>query len=247
MPVSHAGASTQPGKVASKWAPRIAEAQAKETVWKPNKGKKVGNWNLAACRDVTDQADIAVLSKIGCTTEEIEAIWTFYHRVYMAGVSRWGSRRKMDVSGSEGPPTSWRRSDAMSDTELQELYLATLVSLEEQGIMVLARKSVLVAAAVVHVKTAWNPGDERPTRAEYGVANERLRVEPIKRGLDPVRAVGADPDSDHFEDSWAVSGLSDDEARAIGAEFGQVAVFRLANGVQTVLACSAEWTRSRSL
>lgn len=34
---------------------------------------------------VTDQADLAVLSEIGCTTDEIEAIWTFYHRVYMAG------------------------------------------------------------------------------------------------------------------------------------------------------------------
>lgn len=34
---------------------------------------------------VTDQADLAVLSEIGCTTDEIEAIWTFHHRVYMAG------------------------------------------------------------------------------------------------------------------------------------------------------------------
>jgi len=65
-------------------------------------------------------------------------------------------------------------------------------------------------------------------------------------GFGPA-AVGADPDSDHFEESWAVIGLDDESARAIGAAFGQVAVFRLANGVQTVLACSADWTRSRSL
>ncbi|MDA2989373.1 MAG: Eco57I restriction-modification methylase domain-containing protein, partial [Actinomycetota bacterium] len=85
MPGNHAGASQKLRKLVAKWAPRIADAQAKETVWKLNKGKKVGNWNLAACRDITDQADLAVLSEIGCTTDEIEAIWTFYHRIYMSG------------------------------------------------------------------------------------------------------------------------------------------------------------------
>lgn len=85
MPGNHSGATTELRELVSKWAPRIAEAQTKETVWKVNKGKKIGNWNLAACRDVTDQADLAVLLEIGCTTDEIEAIWTFYHRVYMSG------------------------------------------------------------------------------------------------------------------------------------------------------------------
>jgi hypothetical protein len=85
MPGNHSGASQELRAVVAMWAPRIAEAQAMKTVWKLNNGKKVGNWNLAACRDVTDQADLAVLNKIGCTVGEIEAVWTFYHRVYMAG------------------------------------------------------------------------------------------------------------------------------------------------------------------
>jgi hypothetical protein len=85
MPGNHDGAPADLRKVATRWAPRIAEAQSKATVWKLNKGKRVGNWNLAACRDVTDPADLAVLAAVGCTTDEIEAIWTFYHRVYMAG------------------------------------------------------------------------------------------------------------------------------------------------------------------
>ena len=87
MPGNHSGAPLALRDAAAKWAPRIAEAQAKETVWKLNKGKRIGNWNLAACRDITDQADIAVLSEIGCTTEEMEAIWTFYNRIYMAGTA----------------------------------------------------------------------------------------------------------------------------------------------------------------
>ena len=59
--------------------------------------------------------------------------------------------------------------------------------------------------------------------------------------------MGADPDSDHAEASWAVVGLDDHEARAIGASFGQVAVFRISDGMQTVLACSEDWTLSRRL
>lgn len=135
----------------------------------------------------------------------------------------------------------------MSDVDLPSLYLKTVVSLDQDGEMVPANGVLLMRDDVLHVITAWNPGDARPTRAENDAANERLYEKLVELGLDPVPAVGADPDSDHFEESWAIVGLDDESARAIGAAFGQVAVFRLANGVQTVLACSADWTRSRSL
>lgn len=105
----------------------------------------------------------------------------------------------------------------------------------------------MVTESVVHVLTAWNPGDDRPSREVNDAANERLRALLVERGLEPRRAVGADPDSDHFEESWAVVGLDDDAARAIGASFGQVAVFRLSGSVQTVLACTEDWSVSRAL
>jgi hypothetical protein len=95
------------------------------------------------------------------------------------------------------------------------------------------------------VLTAWNPGDERLSREENDAANEELRIEIMSRGLNPCRAVGADPDSEHAEESWAVCGLSDDEARDIGAAFGQVAVFRVTATSQTVLACFEDWVVSR--
>lgn len=131
--------------------------------------------------------------------------------------------------------------------ELQNLYLKTFVSIEESGRMTPAGSAAMSIGSIVHVITAWNPGDDRPTRDENDEANNRLRVDLMERGLNPVRAVGSDPDSDHFEESWAVVGLSDDEARAIGAAYGQVAVFRLARGTQTVLACTEDWSLSRSL
>lgn len=135
----------------------------------------------------------------------------------------------------------------MTTLEVQMIYLKTLVSIEEDGLLVPAVESTMAHGSGLHVLTAWNPGVARPTRADNDAANERLRVDLVERGLLPIRAIGADPDSDHFEESWAVGGLHDDEARLIGATYGQVAVFRIANGAQTVFACSEDWSQSRPL
>lgn len=143
------------------------------------------------------------------------------------------------MSVSDGP--------GVTPIELQMIYLKTLVSIEEFGSIVLISESSMARGSVVHVVTAWNPGDYRPTRADNDAADERLRVELVARGLVPVRAIGADPDSDHFEESWAVVGLDDNEAREIGVALGQVAVFRISDGIQTVLACTEGWSVSRTL
>ncbi len=66
-------------------APKIMKAQRQATVWKMNLGKKVGNWDLSACRPVTDVSDLALLRASGCTVDEMQALWTLYHRVYMGG------------------------------------------------------------------------------------------------------------------------------------------------------------------
>ena len=97
------------------------------------------------------------------------------------------------------------------------------------------------------VITAWNPGDQRPTDQTNRAANQELFEQLVTRGLEPVRAVGQDPDSSHAEESWAVSGTTDDIARELGAQFGQVAVFRITTGSQTVLACEEGWQESRSI
>ena len=127
------------------------------------------------------------------------------------------------------------------------LYLRTLVLIEDGGVLVPAEASRLAADGVVHVITAWNPGPERPGPDANDAANGRLRGHLVARGCEPVRALGCDPDSDHAEESWAVRGMTDEDARALGAAYGQVAVFRIADGVQTVLACADTWEVSRRL
>ena len=135
----------------------------------------------------------------------------------------------------------------MDKRALAALYIRTLVSIEDETGSLAPVTASHEEEEATHVITAWNPGEERPTPEENTSANNRLHSELVRRGLLPRRAIGADPTADHFEESWAVVGLDDDEARAIGAAFGQVAVFRIHGGTQTVLACTETWTLSRHL
>lgn len=132
-------------------------------------------------------------------------------------------------------------------SQLGPIYLKTQVFIDRGSGLVPAADHHLMSGGIVHVLTAWNPGDERPSNSENESANERLRSRIIDRGLECFRAVGRDPDSTHEEMSWAVEGLTDKEARELGRDFGQVAVFRLLGDSQTVLGCGAEWSLTRAL
>jgi hypothetical protein len=55
------------------------------------------------------------------------------------------------------------------------LYLATIVTVEEDGIWKPAHE-VARTRGTLHIITAWNPGDERPTREENDRANAALHA-----------------------------------------------------------------------
>jgi len=133
----------------------------------------------------------------------------------------------------------------MQPPPIAALYLKTEVLIDEDGQLVPIQRSRLLASGPVHVITAWNPGDQRPTDQANRAANQALFEQLVTHGLEPVRVVGQDPDSSHGEESWAVSGTTDDIARELGAQFGQVAVFRITTGSQTVLACEKDWQLAR--
>lgn len=129
---------------------------------------------------------------------------------------------------------------------LADLYLATVVRAKVDGVWTPAHHAA-AKVGTVHVLTAWNPGHDRPSRAANDAANEVLRQLLESEGCQPLPALGSDPTSDHAEESWCVVGLSDERARAIGAQFGQWAVFRISSTEQTVLGCFGDWERSRSI
>jgi hypothetical protein len=135
--------------------------------------------------------------------------------------------------------------------DIAHLYLATIVTIQDAGTWHPAHQ-VAARLGTLHVITAWNPGDERPSREENDGANRALRAELealnlAARGLAPLPALGSDPNSPHAEESWAVTGLDDRAARELGAKYGQVAVFRITAARQTVLGCFADWELGREV
>lgn len=104
----------------------------------------------------------------------------------------------------------------------------------------------------LHVVTAIQP-DPEPARvscARMQVLDRYLHI----AGIRSIPAVGSSFTGDHSEDSRAVFGLTDDQARDLGAVFGQVAVFAWNGPSWSLLACATErqsrrgwrWELSRS-
>lgn len=91
--------------------------------------------------------------------------------------------------------------------------------------------------APVHVVTAHNPGAARLGDAENAARQARLEADMDARGLRYTRTVAGAEDGTHTEEGVLVVGLGDDEARALGAAWGQDAVFRWSRSAWTVLAC----------
>ena len=78
--------------------------------------------------------------------------------------------------------------------------------------------------------TAWDPGDERPGLQENRRRQASLR-EDVRRLTDARwDAVGVDPETGRREEGVAVGRLSEVEAMALGARYGQDARFPLDAG-----------------
>jgi len=91
----------------------------------------------------------------------------------------------------------------------------------------------------LHVITAVQP-DADPEDAESAGRMDVLDCELAERGLGAVPVVGAAIDGSHAENSRAVFGLTDDEARAMGLRFGQVAIFSWSGSQWSVLASATD-------
>ena len=91
--------------------------------------------------------------------------------------------------------------------------------------------------APVFVLTAWNPGSERPSADANRSRHQRLEAELRRQDLEVWTTVGRDPDSDYFEVGVAVSGLSEEDALAVGVRYGQDAIFSWSPTAWILLSC----------
>jgi hypothetical protein len=126
-------------------------------------------------------------------------------------------------------------------------YLPTLVTVCVDGIWMSGFDFCASRGVQIHVITAWNPGDERPSSEVNDAQNNQLLVDISAMGLEALEALGSDPNSTHAEKSWAVIGLTDKIAIELGRKYGQVAVFRITESHQSVLGCLSEWEVSRGV
>ncbi|MFE7891723.1 DUF3293 domain-containing protein [Streptomyces sp. NPDC057412] len=92
----------------------------------------------------------------------------------------------------------------------------------------------------VHVITAWNPWGRTVPEDVNERAHRLLLGEVRRQRLASWPAVGGDAGGTHQEESLAVTGLGDDEARALGRRFGQDAVFAWTPSAWRVLACGSD-------
>jgi Protein of unknown function (DUF3293) len=88
--------------------------------------------------------------------------------------------------------------------------------------------------------TAWDPGDERP--GPYQNRRRQVSLEQDVRRLTDARwdAVGIDPETGRREEGLAVGRLSELEATALGARYGQDALFRWTPDAWEIVACTGE-------
>ena len=126
-------------------------------------------------------------------------------------------------------------------------YLPTLVTVCVDGIWMSGFDFCASRGVQIHLITAWNPGDERPSSEVNDTQNNQLLADISAMGIEALEALGSDPNSTHAEKSWAVIGLTDKAAIELGKKYGQVAVFRITESQQSVLGCLSEWEVSRGV
>ncbi len=108
------------------------------------------------------------------------------------------------------------------------------------------------SAQPVYILTAWDPGTARP-----GAALNRRRQAALEAELAPVAvrtwvAVGVDAASGRGEEGVAVCGLAESDALALGARYGQDAIFAWTPVAWAVVACTggrrvvAGWSLGRA-
>ena len=91
----------------------------------------------------------------------------------------------------------------------------------------------------LHVVTAVQP-DSDPASVESLARIALLDRELVAAGIRSIRAIGASLDGEHAEESRAVFGFTDEQARKLGLRFGQVAVFGWCGPRWSLLACATD-------
>jgi hypothetical protein len=92
-------------------------------------------------------------------------------------------------------------------------------------------------AEAVHILTAWDPGAERPGRDRNRARQAALEDELGLLAVPRWATVGSDAATGRREEGVAVRGVPESEVRALGARYGQDAIFTWTPGAWAIVAC----------
>ena len=86
-PIGPKQLSAQEQQVVMSLLPTLSAVMEENTIFNWNAGKRIGKYNLALCRDLTDQADKTLLSALGCLDlwDDIELEYSFAVRKEFGG------------------------------------------------------------------------------------------------------------------------------------------------------------------
>ncbi len=90
----------------------------------------------------------------------------------------------------------------------------------------------------VHILTAWNPGELQPGVEANRRRQARLEADVVPRAAATWAAYGMDPATGMRDEGVAVRGLDEDAARALGARYGQDAIFSWTPDEWAIVACA---------
>lgn len=93
------------------------------------------------------------------------------------------------------------------------------------------------AGRTIYVITAHNPRGQLVSDGENRRAQKRLKRELQQQGWNYWPAAGGDPSWTHVEASAAVVGVGESEVIALGAKFGQDAIFVLTPASLRIVGC----------
>ena len=105
----------------------------------------------------------------------------------------------------------------------------------------------------VHLLTAWNPGRERPGEAANRERQAKLEADLVRLAPAGWPARGTLPGTGEYDEGLAVQGLTVDQARVLGARYGQDAVFEWTPADWTIVGCYEDrrvvfgWTAETTL
>jgi len=125
---------------------------------------------------------------------------------------------------------------------LRIAYLRTVVTVEGRPAAEVVRD-----LGTFWVLTAWNPGSELFSDTENAERHQALCACLDELGHTCLPALGASPDGSWSEESVAVPGIKSRDARALGRQFDQAAVFEVTNGYVRIHGCTDRWMVQRSI